>query len=111
MPMANYQRLAQYVKARRVELGLRQSDLGVSAARVSQTERGEHAPLSDLSSGAICKALGWAPGSIDRILRGEEPVLVFDRTEVTSAGKAITGLTEAEWSVLEATLTALRRAT
>jgi transcriptional regulator with XRE-family HTH domain len=72
MPEPDYDRLAKAVRARRTSLGLRQADLGVSTARIGQIEQGKAAPLSALSTAAICRALGWTADSIERVLAGGE---------------------------------------
>jgi len=92
---------------------------GVNEAIFRQLESGErqNAPDSKVAPNplpatraAVCRALAWTPDSIDRLIQGGEPTLAFDRSDVTSGGKAITGLTEAEWEVLAATLAAIRKA-
>jgi transcriptional regulator with XRE-family HTH domain len=75
MTEPDYNRLAKAVRSRRTSLGLRQSDLGVSTARIGQVEQGKDAPLSALSAAAICRALGWSADSIDRVLGGGDPVV------------------------------------
>lgn len=104
--------LSERVRARLDELGLsimewkRRS--GVSDATLRRIREGER--FSVPKERAAERGLGWAPGSFDSVRAGGEPTLAFNRSDVTSGGKAITGLSEAEWAVLAATLAALRKA-
>src|SRR6516164_1715518 len=77
-PMAgeDWQRLADYVVARRVELGLRDRRAfaeasGVTERTLGKLENGQRVSPSTL--GMVENRLGWAPGSCRRTLAGEEP--------------------------------------
>lgn len=66
------------VRARRVELGLTQQEAAARADVGSSTwlllERGRQQSFRSLTLAAVARALRWTPDSIDRILRGEDPV-------------------------------------
>jgi len=72
----DWQRLADYVVARRVELGMRDrrafaGATGVTERTLGKLENGQHVSPSTL--GMVEIRLGWAPGSCRRILAGGEP--------------------------------------
>lgn len=69
-------RLADYVIARRVELGMRDrrafaEATGVTERTLGKLENGQRVSPSTL--GMVENRLGWAPGSCRRILAGGEP--------------------------------------
>jgi hypothetical protein len=71
-------RLADYVIARRVELGMRDRRAfaeasGVTERTLGKLENGQSVSPSTL--GMVENRLGWAPGSCRRILAGGEPSL------------------------------------
>jgi Helix-turn-helix len=71
-------RLADYVIARRVELGMRDRRAfadasGVTERTLGKLENGQHVSPSTL--GMVENRLGWAPGSCRRILAGGEPIV------------------------------------
>ena len=71
-------RLADYVIARRVELGMRDRRAfaeasGVTERTLGKLENGQHVSPSTLAMVEI--RLGWAPGSYRRILAGGEPIV------------------------------------
>jgi Helix-turn-helix len=75
----DWRRLADYVVARRVELGLRDrralaAATGVTDRTLGKLENGHRVSASTL--GVIDNHLGWAPGSCRRILSGGEPEVV-----------------------------------
>jgi Helix-turn-helix len=77
MAGGNWRRLADYVVARRVALGMRDRRAlalatGVTERTLGKLENGQRVSASTL--GAIENQLGWAPGSCRRILAGGEPV-------------------------------------
>jgi transcriptional regulator with XRE-family HTH domain len=77
MAAEDWRRLADYVVARRVALGLRDrralaTATGVTERTLGKLENGHRVSASTL--GAIENRLGWPPGSCRRILAGEEPV-------------------------------------
>lgn len=72
----NWRRLADYVVAARVALGMRdRRSLGVATGVTERTlgklENGQRVSASTLA--AIENVLGWTPGSCRRILAGGEP--------------------------------------
>ena len=72
----DWQRLADYVIARRVELGMRDrrafaEATGVTERTLGKLENGQHVSPSTL--GMVENRLGWTPGSCRRILAGGEP--------------------------------------
>jgi transcriptional regulator with XRE-family HTH domain len=72
----NWRRLADYVVARRVALGMRDrralaAATGVTERTLGKLETGHRVSASTL--GAIENQLGWTPGSCRRILAGGEP--------------------------------------
>jgi len=79
MPGDDWRRLADYVVARRVELGMRErralaSATGVTDRTLGKLENGQRVSPSTLA--VIENELGWSPGSSRRILAGGEPSLV-----------------------------------
>ncbi len=79
-----WQRVADAVTARRVELGLSRPSAvtraqhGVSESTWGQLERNQGTSYQLTSLGAICRALDWTTNSIILLLRGEEPVELSD---------------------------------
>ena len=76
MASENWRRLADYVVAGRVALGLRDrralaAATGVTERTLGKLENGQRVSASTLA--AIENQLGWAPGSCRRILAGGEP--------------------------------------
>lgn len=76
MPRVNvWQRLGEQIRTDRVRLGMRtQPELarraGLGRRTVSDLERGARANYSPDTLGAVEAALGWAPGTVSRILAG-----------------------------------------
>lgn len=68
-----WQRVADFVRERRLELGLGQGDLGVSKSVASNVENGKQRSYARASLARITRALAWSPDSIEAILRGDEP--------------------------------------
>ena len=72
----DWRRLADYVVARRVELGMRDrrafaEATGVTERTLGKLENGQRVSPSTLAM--VENHLGWAPGSCRRLLAGEEP--------------------------------------
>jgi hypothetical protein len=72
----DWRRLADYVVARRVELGMRDrralaAATGITDRTLGKLENGQRVSASTL--GVIENVLGWAPGSCRRIMAGGEP--------------------------------------
>src|SRR5215472_10926187 len=72
-------RLADYVVARRVELGMRDrralaEATGVTERTLGKLENGQRVSPSTLAM--VENRLGWAPGSSRRVLAGGEPQMV-----------------------------------
>ncbi len=75
----DWRRLADYVVARRVELGMRDrralaKATGVTDRTLGKLENGQRVSASTL--GVIDNHLDWAPGSCRRILSGGEPEVI-----------------------------------
>jgi transcriptional regulator with XRE-family HTH domain len=75
----DWQRLGDYVVARRIALGMRDrralaETTGVSDRTLGKVETGRRVSASTL--GALDNHLGWAPGSCRQVLAGGEPVIV-----------------------------------
>jgi transcriptional regulator with XRE-family HTH domain len=72
----DWRRLADYVVARRVELGMRDrralaAATGITDRTLGKLENGQRVSPSTL--GVIENLFGWAPGSCRRIMAGGEP--------------------------------------
>jgi transcriptional regulator with XRE-family HTH domain len=79
MPGEDWERLGDYVVARRTALGMRDrrafaAATGVTDRTLGKLENGRRVSASTL--GVVENHLGWAPGSCRRILSGGEPVIV-----------------------------------
>lgn len=84
MPGEDWRRLADYVVAGRVALGLRDrralaAATGITERTLGKLENGHRVSASTL--GAIENQLGWAPGSCRRILACGEPAAGAAKTE------------------------------
>jgi hypothetical protein len=78
MADADWERLGDYVVARRAALGMRDrrafaAATGITDRTLGKLENGKRVSASTL--GAVENHLGWAPGSCRRILAGGEPAL------------------------------------
>ncbi|MET0419572.1 MAG: hypothetical protein ABW022_26455 [Actinoplanes sp.] len=79
-PMADWHRLGQHVTARRIELGYRRrEDLttafeGISQRTLGDIESGRREGYHRNTLATLEHALQWAPGSMNAILDGGEPV-------------------------------------
>lgn len=76
MAAEDWLRLADYVIARRVELGMRErralaEATGVTERTLGKLENGQRTSPSTLA--IVENHLGWAPGSCRRVLAGGEP--------------------------------------
>jgi transcriptional regulator with XRE-family HTH domain len=77
--------VAEQVRARREFLRLTQeqaaaaTEKDVSTANWSVIERGGRTSYRNATLKGVCRVLDWTPDSIDRILRGEEPVVMPPR--------------------------------
>jgi len=79
MAAENWARLADYVVARRIALGMRDrralaAATGVTDRTLGKLENGRRVSASTL--GAAENHLGWAPGSCRRVLAGDDPVVL-----------------------------------
>jgi hypothetical protein len=79
MATEDWERLGDYVVARRTALGMRDrralsAATGVTDRTLGKLETGHRVSASTL--GAVENQLGWAPGSCRRILAGGEPAIV-----------------------------------
>lgn len=75
----DWERLADYIVARRVGLGMRDrrafaEATGVTERTLGKLENGQRVSPSTL--GMVENHLGWAPGSCRRVLAGGEPTVV-----------------------------------
>jgi transcriptional regulator with XRE-family HTH domain len=75
----DWERLGDYVVARRTALGMRDrrafsAATGITDRTLGKLENGRRVSASTL--GAVENHLGWTPGSSRRILTGGEPVLL-----------------------------------
>lgn len=86
MPNEDWPRLAHALDARIAELHLTQAGIqakgGPSPAKVREIINGRSTTLSPSKRRDLERAIGWAPGSIDRILAGGEPTLLSDEASV-----------------------------
>lgn len=80
-PPDDWQRLASYVQERRLTLGNRTAEEvvergrpGLSVVVVSRIENAKQVTYSVRTLRALCRGLDWSEDSVERILRGEEPV-------------------------------------
>jgi hypothetical protein len=85
MPGEDWRRLADYVVARRVELGMRDrralgAATGVTDRTLGKLENGQRVSASTLA--VIENELGWAPGSARRVLAGGEPSLTAATADI-----------------------------
>jgi transcriptional regulator with XRE-family HTH domain len=77
MAAEDWERLGDYMVARRIALGMRDrralaAVTGVTDRTLGKLENGRRVSASTL--GAVENHLGWAPGSCRRVLAGGEPV-------------------------------------
>jgi transcriptional regulator with XRE-family HTH domain len=84
MPGEDWRRLADYIVARRVELGMRDrralaAATGITDRTLGKLENGQRVSASTLA--VLENELGWAPGSARRILAGGEPSLTTATAE------------------------------
>jgi hypothetical protein len=85
----DWRRLADYVVARRVELGMRDrralaKATGVTDRTLGKLENGQRVSASTL--GVLDNQLGWSPGSCRRILSGGDPDVIAAAREEDAAG-------------------------
>lgn len=78
MRAKDWERLAQFVRARQVFLGLTQSDLaakaGVSPGVITDLESGRSRGRYPHKLPLVEAALGWQPGSCANVLKGDDPI-------------------------------------
>jgi transcriptional regulator with XRE-family HTH domain len=84
MPGEDWRRLADYIVARRVELGMRDrralaAATGITDRTLGKLENGQRVSASTLA--VLENELGWAPGSARRVLAGGEPSLTTAAAE------------------------------
>ena len=70
------QRLDALIDRRRLDCGLRWKDVATEVGVTPQTllEARKGKQLSDLTSAGIERFMGWAPGSVRRVLNGDDPL-------------------------------------
>jgi transcriptional regulator with XRE-family HTH domain len=75
----DWKRLGEYVQRRRIALDWGRDELAarahMSLRTVASVERGQNPRMRDTTQYAIEHVLGWAPGSVEAILAGGDPVL------------------------------------
>jgi hypothetical protein len=91
----NWRRLADYVVAGRVAMGLRDrralaAATGVTERTLGKLENGHRVSASTLA--AIENKLGWVPGSCRRILAGGEPVTAGPVTRTPGGAAPVTSV-------------------
>jgi len=98
---ANWERLAALLSDRRTRLNPQYKsrlkfveDTGLNQRLVSDLENARRTSYRPTTLGAVETAYRWAPGSIERVLAGGDPVEVAPVS--ASASLAVTGHTEAE---------------
>lgn len=78
-----WDRLGERVKTSRAILGYSITQLstvsGLSTSTLDSIENGRKTSYDPTTLTALERALGWRPGSVDRILRGLEPLPVEDQ--------------------------------
>lgn len=87
----DWQRVGDAIQTRMVELSIGPADVQALGGPTGK-------PLTNYLAGTpikrrdvkrrLCKALGWAPNSIDRIVAGEEPTVVTDNPGEATADEA-----------------------
>lgn len=96
----NWTALAAAVKQRRKALRLSQIELAeaadVSRSTVQKLEKGENLGISRKTLGSVGRALGWAEGSVDAVLRGKPPTA----DQAASASPAAGGHESDAWTEL-----------
>lgn len=87
----SWERLGAHVTLAREELGLTQTELaavaGVSIRTVQTFERGAYRVRLPIRARSIEEALGWHPGSVERILQGGEPTRMTKLDRMTKREK------------------------
>lgn len=71
---AQWVKVGEAVRARRLYLGLPQGAGGVSSATWRKIESAVGWPYLASTLAKVCRALMWTPDSIDRLLRGQDVV-------------------------------------
>jgi hypothetical protein len=76
----DWERLGRYVIARRVKLGYRSREPFAAALKIStrvlgDIETGRRSNYDPTTLASLEDVLGWETGSIDRVLRGGDPIL------------------------------------
>lgn len=86
MSNEDWTRLAQVLEARITDLRMTQSEIqangGPSPAKVREILNGRSTTLSPSKRRDLERAIKWAPGSIDTVLAGGQPVPLSDESQV-----------------------------
>lgn len=94
MTTEDWGRVAAAIKARRMALALRQEEATarsggmVSRAVWSNLERAVQDTYRERTLIGVCRVLGWSDDSIDRILRGDDPMTVAPIVHVSQRPRA-----------------------
>lgn len=70
----DWERVGQAIRARRLHLDIGQDQLGISKAVASNLENGKQTSFARSSLMRVSRALGWTSDSIERMVRGEDPI-------------------------------------
>jgi hypothetical protein len=89
-----WERLAAFVRDRRVDLGMTQDEAaaragkGMNRTTWGKVERARLDAVSAKTEYAICRALKWTGDSVQRIHKGEDPIpiggIISDATEMST---------------------------
>lgn len=82
---------AQAIRQRRIELRLSQVALArkadIALATLRHMEAADQTRYLDVKVASVEEALGWKPGAVDAIRRGEQPTLTIDVQQVPVDGR------------------------
>lgn len=94
--MSEWERAGESVRRRREQLGLAQGERPPSQATWRKVEHGIDPPYRRATVTALCRSLGWTEDSYDRLLAGDDPIVVDAPTGVEpTLLAAVIDLTEA----------------
>jgi hypothetical protein len=98
------ERIAAIIRARRIEVGLDTIQALVDATGLTRQGlqpllRGEVKGYQDRLKIPVCRALGWTPDSIDRLLAGDDPIELDEDEHVAPEKSLVSRLDELETEV------------